>query len=207
MFIHRCIHFVASILVRLVYRVRVRDLDALPSEGAAIVVANHVTYADAVILGGLLPRRVRFVVSHHLYDAWPLHWFFKAAGAIPIAPRHEDPARLAAALEEIDRLLADGEVVGIFPEGKLTRDGELCDFKPGVEAILARRPVPVVPVVIRGLWGSYFSYAGGYPMKKWPRRFWSRIEVIGGSVLEPAQVSAAGLRERLGELLRGGLVS
>lgn len=107
---------------------------------------------------------------------------------------------LARALVEIDRALADGEVVGIFPEGRLTRDGELDAFRPGIERILEARPVPVVPVALRGLWGSFFSYAGGAPLRKWPKRVWSRVEVVIGAAIEPADARAAGLRARVAEL-------
>ncbi len=201
----RLLRWIIGVLVRITYRVRATGLDSIPSEGAAVVVANHVTYVDALILGALAERPVRFVVSQQFYDRWPTSWLFRFCGAIPIVGRREDPARLAAALDRIDDTLARGEVVGIFPEGRLTRDGELCDFRRGIEGILERRPVPVVPVAIKGLWGSFFSYAGGAPLGKWPRRFWSRIEIVAGRALDPAGVSAAGLRARIGSLMDGGV--
>jgi len=187
-------------VVRAIYRVRTDGLENLPDHGPALVVANHVTYTDALVLGGLCRRPVRFVVYHRIYSQPLLRWFFRLVRAIPIAPKSEDPTQLARALEEIDRALAEGEIVGIFPEGKLTRDGELDEFRPGIERILAARPVPVVPVALRGLWGSFFSYAGGAPLRKWPRRVWSRIEVVFGRSVAPAAASAERLRARVAEL-------
>lgn len=187
-------------MVRAIYRVRTDGLENLPDHGPALLVANHVTYTDALVLGGLCRRPVRFVVYHRIYSQPLLRWFFRLVRAIPIAPKSEDPTRLARALEEIDRALAEGEIVGIFPEGKLTRDGELDEFRPGIERILAARPVPVVPVALRGLWGSFFSYAGGAPLRKWPRRVWSRIEVVFGRSVAPAAASAERLRARVAEL-------
>ncbi len=195
------LRLLVAVLVRTIYRVRQHGLENVPDHGAALIVANHVTYTDAIVLGGLCRRPVRFVVYHRIHDAPVLRWFFRLVRAIPIAPRSEDPARLERALAEIDRALAEGELVGIFPEGKLTRDGELDAFRPGIDRILARRPVPVVPVAMRGLWGSFFSYAGGPPLRKWPRRFWSRIEVVIGAAVAPSAATANALRARVAELL------
>lgn len=197
----RLVRWIVRLLVRALYRVRARGLDAVPPEGPALIVANHVSYVDALILGALCERPVRFVVDHRIHDRWPLRWFFELCGAIPIASRREDPARLARAMARIDGYLAAGEVVGLFPEGRLTRDGELCEFRPGVERVLARRPVPVVPVALKGLWGSVFSYAHGAPLGQLPRRFWSRIEVVAGAAIPPAGVDADRLRDRIASLL------
>ena len=197
----RILRTVVRALVAVMYRVRVRGLDALPAEGPALLVANHVSYLDAFLLGALAARPVRFVMHRSFYERWPLSWFFRACGAIPIAGRREDPALLARAMETIDATLARGEIVGIFPEGQLSRDGALCAFRPGVEEILARRPVPVVPVALDGLWGSVFSYAGGPPLTKPPRRFRARVAVLGGGVVAPAAASAEALRDAVHQLL------
>ncbi|HJL18081.1 MAG TPA: MFS transporter [Sandaracinaceae bacterium LLY-WYZ-13_1] len=186
--------------VRIAYRVRVTGLEHVPDHGAALVVANHVSYADALVLGGLCRRPIRFVVDHRVHDAPVLRWLFPLVRAIPIASRREDPARLERALAEIDRALAEGELVGIFPEGRLTRDGELDAFRPGVERIVAARPVPVVPVALRGLWGSLFSWAGGRPLAKWPRRLFARVHVVAGPAVSPARASAAHLHARVAAL-------
>ncbi len=192
---------IVSVVVRLMYRTDVSGLDALPRHGPAIVAANHVSYMDAAILGGLCARPVRFVMDHRIHDAWPLRWFFRLCRAIPIASRGEDPARLDAAMEEIARALEDGEVVGIFPEGRLTRDGDMNPFRPGIERILARTPAPVIPVALDGLWGSVFSYAGGPPLKKLPRRFYSRVRVVAGAAMDPGGLDADRLEREVERLL------
>lgn len=184
------IHLVIAGLVRVMYRVDARGLDRVPTEGAALVVANHESFVDAFVIGGLCGRPIRFVMDHRMTKMPGLGWLFRAARVIPIAPAKEDPELMARAFEEIDAALAAGEVVGLFPEGKCTRDGEVDVFRPGVERILAARPVPVVPVALDGLWGGFFSYANGVPMKSFPRRFWSRVKVRAGAPVELREASA-----------------
>lgn len=183
-------------LVRVVYRVDARGLAHLPEEGPALLVANHLSFVDAFVLGGLCPRPVRFVMDHRMARLPGLGWLFRLCRVIPIAPAKEDPALLERAFAEIDAALAAGEVVGIFPEGKCTRDGEVDVFRPGVERILAARPVPVVPVALDGLWGSFFSYAHGLPMRFFPRRFRSRVRVRVGAPVDAA-LPAGALRDRV----------
>ncbi len=203
-FVHRgMIRLTIGRIVRTMYRVDVEGLEAIPAEGAALVVANHQSFIDAFILGGLSQREIRFVMDHRMAQLPGMRWFFRLTGAIPIASRKDDPKILEAAFEEIDAALANGELVGIFPEGMCTRDGETNVFKPGVEKILQRRPVPVVPIALDGLWGSFFSYRHGYPMKSFPRRFWSKIRVVAGKPRSP-QLSADELREVV-ERLRGSV--
>lgn len=193
----RLLRIVFGRIVRTLYRVRVRGLEHIPQDGAAVLVANHVGFLDALIIGGLANRPIRWVMDHRFFAMPGTGWFWRLVGAIPIAPRHEDPERMERAFAAIDQALAEGEVVGIFPEGKLTRDGELNDFRPGVERILDRRPVPVIPVGLRGLWGSFFSHAGGKPMGGAPRRFWSRVEVVYGAPVDGAHATADKLRQRV----------
>lgn len=198
----RCdlIRVVTRALVHALYRIDAEGLERIPREGAALVVANHLSFVDAFVLGCLLDRNPRFVMDHRMFRLPLLRLLFRAARAIPIASRKEDPACFDAAFEAIDEALADGELVMIFPEGKCTRDGELDEFKSGMEHILARRPVPVTPVGLAGLWGSWFSYDGGYPMKKLPRRFRSRVSIRVGAALEPS-VSAAEARAAVAPLI------
>lgn len=202
-FVHRAlIRLTIRRIVRTMYRVDASGLDAIPAEGAAVVVANHQSFIDAFILGGLSQREIRFVMDHRMANLPGMAWFFRLTGAIPIASRKDNPELLKRAFEDIDAALANGELVGIFPEGMCTRDGQTNEFKPGVEKILARRPVPVVPIALDGLWGSFFSYRHGYPMKSFPRRFWSKIRVAVGAP-RPPEVSADELREVV-ERLRAG---
>lgn len=191
-------------LIRRMYRVDARGLDEhVPAEGPALLVANHLSFIDAFVLGGLCPRPVRFVMDHRMTRMRGLRWLFRLARVIPIAPRKEDPALLERAFADIDAALEAGELVGIFPEGKCTRDGATDTFKPGVERILRRRAVPVVPIALDGLWGSFFSYARGYPMRSWPRRFRAPVRVVAGPPLPPT-TSAEDLRAAVERLRLAG---
>ncbi|HEX6636390.1 MAG TPA: MFS transporter [Steroidobacteraceae bacterium] len=187
--------FLTWVLVNIMYRVRVRGLENIPEHGPALIVCNHVSFMDPLVIGGSVRRPVRFVMDHNIFRIPVLNFIFRTARAIPIAPAREDPEALQKAFDRVDAELADGEVVCIFPEGKLTRDGEINEFKRGVEMILERRPVPVVPMALRGLWGSFFSRrAGKAPMTKLPRRFWSRIEVVVTAPVHGEDASATGLQ-------------
>lgn len=196
----RVMHLVVRAITRVMYRARARGLENFPRTGAALVVANHVAYVDAFVLGALAPRPVRFVMHHKIYRHPLLNWFLRLCRVIPIAGRSEDPALTDRAFEEIDRALARGEVIGIFPEGRLTTDGKLGVFRAGVERVLARRSVPVVPVAIRGLWGSWFSRKHGGPMRGLPKRFRARVEVVASPPLAPTDATAENLRVMIARL-------
>jgi 1-acyl-sn-glycerol-3-phosphate acyltransferase len=188
--------FLIWVLVNTLYRIEVRGLENIPEKGPAILVCNHVSFMDALVIGGSVRRPVRFVMDHGIFKIPVLGFIFRTARAIPIAPAREDATALQKAFDRIDAELADGEVVCIFPEGKLTRDGEMSEFKKGVEKILERRPVPVVPMALRGLWGSFFSHRDGKPaMTQPPKRFWSRIELIATAPMHGGEASATGLRK------------
>jgi 1-acyl-sn-glycerol-3-phosphate acyltransferase len=188
--------FLIWILVSLMYRVKVQGIGHIPEQGPALIVCNHVSFMDPLVIGGTVRRPVRFVMDHNIFKVPVLNFIFRTARAIPIAPAHEDPGALQRAFDRIDAELADGEVVCIFPEGKLTRDGEVNEFKKGVEKILERRPVPVIPMALRGLWGSFFSRREGKaPMTKLPRRFWSRIEMVITAPVPGDDTSATALRK------------
>ena len=142
---------------------------------------------------------------YKIFNIPVLRFIFRTASAIPIAGRKEDEALLERAFEEVDRALADGELVCIFPEGGITRDGEIATFRPGIERILARRPVPVMPIALRGLWGSVFSRRdSALGRMRLPRRFRARIEVAIGTPVPPEQATAALLEERV-RALRGDM--
>ncbi len=204
--------FLSWVLVRTLYRLRVRGIEQhVPDEGPALLVCNHVSYMDALILSASIPRPVRFVMYYKIFDIPVLRWIFRTARAIPIAGARENPEMMQRAFDEIDRALADGEIVGIFPEGALTRDGEIAAFKSGVERILARtreagRPVPVVPMALRGMWASMWSRrnaraeGGCLERMRVPRRFRAHVEVIVDPPLDGAMVTAAQLEARVREL-------
>jgi 1-acyl-sn-glycerol-3-phosphate acyltransferase len=197
------LRFIAYIASRLVYRFKVRGDEHIPTEGAAIIACNHVSFVDAVLLMAASPRPIRFVMDHRIFQIPVLGWMFKLAKAIPVAPQKEDPVAYAAAFEAADQVLAEGDLLGIFPEGAITRDGQLQPFKGGIMKILERRPVPVVPVALQNLWGSYFSRVEGSAMvKPFRRGLFSRVGLVAGTALPPADVSPAGLHTQVGRLLQ-----
>lgn len=193
--------FLSWVLVNTLYRIRTEGLDHIPEEGPALLVCNHVSYIDALIVAGGVRRPARFVMYYKIFRIPVLSFMFRTARAIPIAGAREDPELLEQAFDEIDRALAAGELVCIFPEGGLTPDGEIAPFRPGVERILARRAVPVVPLAIRGLWGSIFSRKDTrLGRARMPRRFWSRIAFAVSPPVPAADASAAELERRVREL-------
>jgi 1-acyl-sn-glycerol-3-phosphate acyltransferase len=149
--------FLVWLLIHSVYRLRKAGLERIPDEGAAVVVCNHVSYVDAMVISAACRRPIRWVMHHEIFRIPVLSFVFRTAKAIPIAPAHEDAAMLEQAYEAIARELADGQLVGIFPEGKLTADGEMNEFRSGIAKILERTPVPVIPMALSGLWQSLFT--------------------------------------------------
>ncbi|TJY63041.1 MFS transporter [Sinimarinibacterium sp. CAU 1509] len=195
--------FLVWALINTLYRIRKTGLDNIPDEGPCVVVCNHVSFVDALILGGNIRRPVRFVMYYKIFRIPVLNFIFRTARAIPIAGAREDEALMNKAFDEIDAALANGDVVGIFPEGGLTLDGEIQTFRPGIERIIARRPVPVIPMALRGLWGSLFSRRDTYlGRSRLPRRFWSKIEIVAEAPIAAEMVSAADLERRV-RALRG----
>jgi 1-acyl-sn-glycerol-3-phosphate acyltransferase len=193
--------FIVWMLIHTVYRIRKQGLEHIPDDGPVVLVCNHVSFVDALVIAGCIRRPVRFVIDHRIYKVPVLNFVFRTAGAIPIAPGREDPEMLARAYDRISRYLEEGEVVCIFPEGALTANGEMRTFRPGIVKIIRRNPVPVVPMALRGLWGSFFSRKGGAAMKnKLPRPLFYKIGLALGPPILPAEVSAAGLRERVAAL-------
>jgi 1-acyl-sn-glycerol-3-phosphate acyltransferase len=197
--------FITWVLVNTLYRVRVDGAQNIPEEGAVLLVCNHVSFMDPLLLMANLRRPVRFVMDHRIFNIPLLRFVFRTAKAIPIAGYKEDPQVLQRAYDAIDEALLAGEVVCIFPEGSLTRDGEIALFRPGVEKILARRPVPVVPMALRGLWGSVWSRRDSMLHRaRLPRRFRARVELVIDAPVAPDLTDAAALEVRVREL-RGEL--
>ncbi|WP_322061953.1 MFS transporter [Paraburkholderia sp. J63] len=195
------LRFVAWVLVHTIYRVRLVHAERIPAQGAAVLVCNHVSYIDAVVIMAQSPRPIRFVMDHQIFRSPLLGWLFRQAKAIPIAPAHEDPALLAAAYERCAAALAEGELVCIFPEGKLTKTGEMNPFRHGVTEILKRHPAPVVPMALRGLWGSLFSRHAASGQER-PRRrgLTSRLTLAVGEPVAPGEVTAEALQRAVAEL-------
>jgi hypothetical protein len=180
-------------LTHTIYRVKHDGLDNIPEEGPCVLVCNHVSYVDALIMAGAIRRPVRFVMFKPIYDMPVLNYIFRTGKAIPIDSKTRNPQIYDQAFERIAAELDAGEVVCIFPEGKLTTDGELDEFRNGIEKIIARNPVPVVPMALRGLWGSFFSHKDGKALAKLPKRFWSRVELVAAPAVAPEAVSAPSL--------------
>ncbi|MFL6593023.1 MAG: MFS transporter [Luteimonas sp.] len=198
--------FLSWLLVKALYRLRVEGIASIPDEGAAIVVCNHVSYMDALILAGAIPRPVRFVMYYRIFEIPVMKWIFRTARAIPIAGAREDPALMRKAFADIEAALAAGEVVGIFPEGALTKDGAIAPFKSGIERILANRPVPVVAMALRGMWSSMWSRRDTrLGRMRAPRRFRAHVDVVAAAPIDGIGATAPTLEAQV-RALRGDAV-
>ncbi|MEM6638615.1 MAG: MFS transporter [Pseudomonadota bacterium] len=192
------------LLMHVMYRLKRVGGENMPLEGPAVLVCNHVSFVDAMIIGSASRPPVRFVMYHKIYNTPVLNFVFRTAQAIPIASKREDAELLDRAYDRVAEELAAGRVVCIFPEGRLTTDGEMNEFKPGIERIIERSPVPVVPMALRGLWGSLFSRSQSGLGSRLSRGFFARIELHVGAPIAPEEVTAALLQEQVAAL-RGGM--
>jgi 1-acyl-sn-glycerol-3-phosphate acyltransferase len=193
--------FLAWLLIHAVYRVEKSGLEHIPEEGPAVIVCNHVSFVDAVVIMAACRRPIRFVMDHNIFRIPVLSFIFRTGGAIPIASRRDDPAMMERAFAEVAKALREGQLVGIFPEGRITDSGEIEPFRPGLQRILAATPVPVVPMALRGLWGSFFSRKGGPAMTRPFRR--GVLSRIGLAVAPPVAAELAtleSLQAKVGEL-------
>jgi 1-acyl-sn-glycerol-3-phosphate acyltransferase len=191
--------FIVWLLIHTIYRVRVTGMDHIPHEGPLIVASNHVSFVDPLILGGMIRRPVNFVMYHRIYNIPLLKFIFKTGKAIPVAGRSENPEVLECAYQRMHDVLAAGDVLGIFPEGRITEDGEIQPFKTGIEKVVSAQPVPVVPIALCNLWGSLFSRRD--PLhKRRPYKLWARIEMRIGEPIPPAEFSAARLEAEIRRL-------
>jgi len=197
------LRFIAFIASRCIYRFKVSGDENIPLQGPAILVCNHVSFIDAILVMAASPRPIRFLMDHRIFQLPVLGWLFKLGKAIPIAPQKEDPAAYERAFAEARLVLEDGEMLCIFPEGGITRDGSLGEFKGGIMKILQTHPVPVVPLALQNLWGSYFSrvHEGQAMVRPFRRGVWSRVGLVAGTPVEATAVTPAGLRERVAGLL------
>jgi len=198
------VRFLAWLLVSSFYRIRTTGIEHIPNEGPALLVCNHVSFVDAVIIMGQSPRPIRFVMDIGIFRAPLLAWFFKAAGAIGITSAKADPKTFAKANDLIDEALEEGELVCIFPEGRITLTGELAPFKQGAARIVERTPVPVVPMALRGLWGSWFSRHSGKAFTTLPRPLrqglTSELELVVGAPIPAAEVDVDMLQSEVAGL-------
>ncbi|WP_369820901.1 1-acyl-sn-glycerol-3-phosphate acyltransferase [Pseudorhodoferax sp. Leaf274] len=202
------LRFIAWVLSHFIYRFRVRGDAHIPLAGPAVLACNHVSFVDAILLMAASPRPIRFVMDHRIFRVPVLGWLFRLAKAIPIAPQKEDPAAYAAAMAAAAQVLREGDLLGIFPEGAITRDGQLQPFKGGVAKILAQAradglAVPVVPMALTNLWGSYFSRieAGGAMVRPFRRGAFSRVGLNVGPALAADAATPEALHEAVAALL------
>jgi 1-acyl-sn-glycerol-3-phosphate acyltransferase len=173
------LRFVAWLLVHTLYRMRRRGA-RLPEEGAALIVCNHVSFVDALAISAACRRPMRFIMDNAIFNAPIIKILARGMKAIPIASAKSDPRVFEDAFEAAATALRDGELVCIFPEGRLTPDGEIHEFRPGLTRILKETPVPVIPMALAGLWGSMFSRQGKKPWQRMPKKLWHRVIVNGG---------------------------
>lgn len=193
------LRFLAKFVLKFVYRLKVSNREILPKEGACILTSNHVSFIDWLVIYGAIDRPVRFIMSHKYHKIPLVGFLFKDAGVIPIAGRKENPEMLEKAMESVKDALAQGDIICIFPEGAITHDGELAGFRPGIEKMLMSSPVPVYPMALNGLWGSFFSRAHkGKALSKpsvIPRRWFSKVELDIYEAWQPDEVTAQKLEK------------
>ncbi|MEO5880992.1 MAG: 1-acyl-sn-glycerol-3-phosphate acyltransferase, partial [Caldimonas sp.] len=196
------LRFFAFVTARLVYRFKVRNDERIPASGAAILVCNHVSFIDPVLLMAASPRPIVFIMDHQIFRTPLLGWFFKLAKAIPIAPQKVDPDTYARAFARARAVLDGGDLLCIFPEGAITRTGEMGEFKGGVMKLLESNPVPVIPLALHDLWGSFFSRAEGRAMvRPFRRGLFNRVVLSAGEAVAPEEVTPAELQRRVAGLL------
>jgi 1-acyl-sn-glycerol-3-phosphate acyltransferase len=202
------LRFVAWVLSHFIYRFKVRGDEHIPTTGAAILVCNHVSFVDAVLLMAASPRPIYFLMDHNIFKVPVLGWLFRLGKAIPIAPRAQDPQAYEAAFDAAARVLKEGDLLCIFPEGGITRDGSVQEFKGGIMKILERTTqqgtaVQVVPMALTNLWGSFFSRVeqGGAMVRPFRRGMFSRVGLNVGAPSAPQDVQPELLRNRVQQLL------
>jgi 1-acyl-sn-glycerol-3-phosphate acyltransferase len=195
------LRFMAWVLASQIYKIKVSGVEHLPRKGAAVLVCNHVSFVDWLIIASVFKRPARFIMHHSYFKKPWTKWLFRAAKVIPIAPKHEDAATLEEAYDTIAKEIEEGEVVCIFPEGKLTRDGEMNTFRQGIEKIIERSPVPVIPMALGGMWGSYFSHSSD---KGFLGRLFAKIRLDIGAPIMPGEATASVLESKVKEMLTEG---
>jgi len=196
------VRFVLWLLINTIYRVRSEGLQHIPETGPALLICNHVSYVDALIIGTEIHRPPRFIMDHLIFKTPVLGGFFRTMKAIPIASVKDDPTMKQKAFDTAAQALRDGELVMIFPEGTLTKTGDFNTFRSGMLEILQREPVPVIPMALRGLWGSFFSRVeGGTAMiRPFRRGFFNRVELVVAAPIAPTEVTMEKLQQQVAEL-------
>ena len=178
------IRFCFWLLTNTVYRIKIVGAENVPYRGPALLIANHVSFIDAFLIGATIQRFVRFLMHHDYYKLPVINKFFRLMNAIDIHPEagHES---VAQSLQHAKKQLQEGHVVCIFPEGKLTRDGNMNEFRPGFETVMKDMDCPIIPIYLYNVWGSIFSREGGKVFKKWSKKIPYPITIEYGKPLTP----------------------
>jgi 1-acyl-sn-glycerol-3-phosphate acyltransferase len=202
------LRFIAWLASRFIYRFRIQGAEHIPTQGAAVLACNHVSYVDAILLMAASPRPIVFIMDHRIFNIPILGWLFKLGRAISVAPKSEDAAVYENAFKRAEQVLREGDLLGIFPEGAITKDGQLCEFKSGLMKVLEKQPAPVVPMALQNLWGSYFSRVeqGKAMSKPFRRGMFSRVGLNIGQAIQASDISPAQLQLQVQALLEKRLV-
>ncbi|EAS65276.1 Hypothetical acyltransferase protein [Photobacterium angustum S14] len=190
--------FVVWMITHTMYRVKKQNLNNIPEQGGVLLVCNHVSYMDALLLAGSCPRPIRFLMDRDIYNLPLVKSFCKACKAIPVDAN--DRTSIRNAFSKVSEHLDNGDIVCVFPEGQLTFDGEIAPFMRGIDLIIKRSNVTVIPVALQGLWGSYFSREGGVALLKWPKRFWSQVTIVAGESLSSQEANSQLLYQQVTQL-------
>lgn len=190
--------FLSWMLVHTIYRLKVSGLDHIPEKGAVVIVCNHVSFVDPLIVGGSVRRPVRFVMDYKIYKTPILNWIFRAAKTIPIASKKHNPEMLEKAFVAMEEALQNGEALCIFPEGQITRDGKMNTFREGVKVLTDGKQVPIVPAALGNLWGSMFSRSHSF---RFPRKLFANITLAFDTPFsEGKEVDMSELKRKIAEL-------
>ena len=200
---HRALRLVTDLLIHAFYRLRTEGLEHVPATGAAVLVCNHVSFLDSLVIMAAIRRPIRFVIDHRIYATPVANTLFRHSRTIPIAPAKESPGQKETAFAEVAKALRNGELIGLFPEGGITHSGQLEHFRYGVGRIVSETPVVVIPMALRGLWGSFFSRRHGAAMSKPSCLRWrAPIELVAGPPVAARSVTPEYLQQIV-ERLRG----
>lgn len=202
---HRALRWITDRLIHAFYRLGTRGLEHIPASGPAVLVCNHVSFVDSLVIMAAVRRPIRFVIDHRIYETPVANTLFRHSRTIPIATAKESPTQKEAAFAEVASALRCGELIGLFPEGGITRNGDIDRFRYGVGRIVGETPVPVIPMALRGLWGSFYSRRYGAAMSRPSCLRWrAPIELVAGPAVAPLDVTPEALQQVVGEL-RGDL--
>lgn len=189
------VRFIGLVMARIVYRLESEGIENVPIEGGALLVCNHVSYADAILLGATHQRRIRFMVYREYYDKPFFNWILRIMQAIPVSSK-DSPRKVVQSLKEARQALDDGYLVCVFGEGSLTRTGYIQGFRRGIEHILKGSDYPIIPVCLHGIWGSILSHSKEHLVTRLPRPFRRRVTVMVGKPM-PSDTSAFDVRQEV----------